>query len=96
MLIMDDVQEFAGKTATQNTFFHIFNHLHNKQRHLILSCDCPPSELDGMEPRLLSRFKWGMTVELSSPDYELRSNVFLKKALQAGVEIPEDIVDYVA
>lgn len=96
MLIMDDVQEFAGKTATQNTFFHIFNHLHNKQRHLILSCDCPPSELDGMEPRLLSRFKWGMTVELSSPDYELRRNVFLKKALQAGVEIPEDIVDYVA
>ncbi|UKI24979.1 MAG: DnaA/Hda family protein [Bacteroidales bacterium] len=79
MLIMDDVQEFAGKTATQNTFFHIFNHLHNKQRHLILSCDCPPSELDGMEPRLLSRFKWGMTVELSSPDYELRRNVFLKK-----------------
>lgn len=96
MLIMDDVQELAGKTATQNTFFHIFNHLHNKQRHLILSCDCPPSELDGMEPRLLSRFKWGMTVELSSPDFELRRNVFLKKALQAGVVIPEEIVDYVA
>lgn len=96
MLIMDDVQEFAGKTATQNTFFHIFNHLHNKQRHLILSCDCPPSELDGMEPRLLSRFKWGMTVELSSPDFELRRSVFLRKALQAGVRIPEEIVDFVA
>lgn len=96
MLIMDDVQEFAGKTATQNTFFHIFNHLHNKQRHLILSCDCPPADLDGMEPRLLSRFKWGMTVELSSPDFELRYRVLKKKALQAGVEMPEDIVRFVA
>ena len=96
ILIVDDIQEWMTAIKTQDTFFHIFNHLHNKQRHLILSCDCPPSELDGMEPRLLSRFKWGMTVELSSPDYELRRNVFLKKALQAGVEIPEDIVDYVA
>ena len=96
MLIVDDVQEFAGKTATQNTFFHIFNHLHNKQRHLILSCDCPPSELDGMEPRLLSRFKWGMIVELESPDYDLRRAVLLRKAMQAGVKIPDDILDFVA
>ena len=96
MLIVDDVQEFAGKTATQNTFFHIFNHLHNKQRHLILSCDCPPSELDGMEPRLLSRFTWGMIVELESPDYDLRRAVLLRKAMQAGVKIPDDILDFVA
>ena len=96
MLIVDDVQEFAGKTATQNTFFHIFNHLHNKQRHLILSCDCPPSELDGMEPRVLSRFKWGMIVELESPDYDLRRAVLLRKAMQAGVKIPDDILDFVA
>lgn len=96
MLIVDDVQEFAGKTATQNTFFHIFNHLHNKQRHLILSCDCPPSELDGMEPRLLSRFKWGMIVELESPDYDLRRAVLLRKAMQAGVKIPDEILDFVA
>lgn len=96
MLIIDDVQEFAGKTATQNTFFHIFNYLHNKQKHLILSCDCPPSELDGMEPRLLSRFKWGMTVELSHPDYELRKNVFIRKAEEASVNIPMDIIEFVA
>lgn len=96
MLIIDDVQEFAGKVGTQNTFFHIFNHLHNNQKHLILSCDCPPAELDGMEPRLLSRFKWGMTVELASPDYELRRNVFSRKAVQAGVDVPEEIVDFVA
>ena len=96
MLIMDDVQEFAGKTATQNTFFHIFNHLHNNQRHLILSCDCPPADLDGMEPRLLSRFKWGMTVELSKPDFELRCRVFRKKAQQAGVEVSDEIVNFVA
>ena len=96
MLIIDDVQEFAGKTATQNTFFHIFNYLHNKQKHLILSCDCPPSELDGMEPRLLSRFKWGMTVELARPDYELRKNVFLMKAAEACVEIPMEIIEFIA
>lgn len=96
MLIIDDVQELSGKTATQNTFFHIFNHLHNKQKHLILSSDCPPSELDGMEPRLLSRFKWGMTVELSSPDYDLRKNVLLRKSMQAGVEMPEEVVDFIA
>lgn len=96
MLIIDDVQEFAGKTATQNTFFHIFNYLHNKQKHLILSCDCPPSELDGMEPRLLSRFKWGMTVELARPDYELRKSVFLMKAAEASVDIPMEITEFVA
>lgn len=96
MLIVDDVQDLAGKTATQNTFFHIFNHLHNKQHHLILSSDCPPAELDGMEPRLLSRFKWGMTVELSKPDYDLRRMVLLQKAQQAGVKLPDDIVNYVA
>ena len=96
MLIIDDVQEFAGKTGTQNTFFHIFNYLHNNQKHLILSCDCPPSELDGMEPRLLSRFKWGMTVELGRPDYQLRRDVFLLKANEASVSVPEDIVNYIA
>ena len=96
MLIIDDVQEFAGKTATQNTFFHIFNYLHNRQKHLILSCDCPPSELDGMEPRLLSRFKWGMTVELARPDYELRKNVFMRKAADASVTVPMDIVEFIA
>lgn len=96
MLIIDDVQEFAGKTGTQNTFFHIFNHLHNKQKHLILSCDCPPAELDGMEPRLLSRFKWGMTVELARPDFELRKSVFMKKAAEAGVVVPEDVTNFVA
>ncbi len=96
MLIIDDVQEFAGKRGTQNTFFHIFNYLHNKQKHLILSCDCPPSELDGMEPRLLSRFKWGMTVQLEKPDYELRKTVFMRKAEEASVTIPMDIIEYVA
>ena len=63
VLLLDDIQFFAGnKPGTQNTFFHIFNHLHQHQRQLIMSCDCRPSDLDGMEPRLISRFKWGMTV----------------------------------
>ena len=69
VLLLDDVQDFAGKPGTQNTFFHIFNHLHQNGKQLIMSSDCRPSDLDGMEPRLISRFKWGMTVELSKPDY---------------------------
>ena len=63
VLIIDDIQELAGKHGTQNTFYHIFNQLHNQGKQLIMSSDCRPSDLDGMVPRLISRFKWGMTVE---------------------------------
>lgn len=96
VLILDDVQEFAGKQGTQNTFFHIFNHLHQYQKQLILSSDCRPSEMDGMIPRLISRFKWGMTVELEKPDYQLRRSVLEQKAHQDGLTIPEDVLDYIA
>ena len=84
VLLLDDIQEFAGKPGTQNTFFHIFNHLHQHQRQLVMSSDCRPSELDGMVPRLISRFKWGMTVELEKPDYELRRKFLAMKAAQDG------------
>ena len=73
VLLMDDIQEFAGKTQTQNTFFHIFNHLHQSNKQLVLTCDRPPVELVGMVSRLLTRFKWGLTAEVERPDYELRS-----------------------
>ena len=73
--MLDDVQELAGKTGTQNTFFHIFNHLHSHHKVLIMTSDCRPSDMDGMEPRLISRFKSGMTVELEKPDFELRRKV---------------------
>lgn len=96
VLIMDDIQEFAGKEKTQNTFYHIFNHLHMHQKQLILSSDCPPVDLDGFVPRLMSRFKWGVTAELFQPDYVLRRKVLEKKAKEDGLEIPDDVLDYIA
>ena len=96
VLLLDDIQEFAGKPGTQNTFFHIFNHLHQHQRQLIMSSDCRPSDLDGMVPRLISRFKWGMTVELEKPDYELRRKFLAMKSVQDGLNIDDDVLDFIA
>ena len=96
VLLLDDIQEFVGKTATQNTFFHIFNHLHQHQRQLVMSSDCRPSELDAMVPRLISRFKWGMTVELEKPDFELRRQFLAMKAAQDGLNISGEVLDFIA
>ena len=96
VLLLDDIQEFAGKPGTQNTFFHIFNHLHQHQRQLIMSSDCRPSELDGMVPRLISRFKWGMTVELEKPDFELRRKFLAMKSAQDGLNIDDEVLDFIA
>ncbi|MBQ7690807.1 MAG: chromosomal replication initiator protein DnaA [Muribaculaceae bacterium] len=96
VLIIDDIQDFAGKPATQNTFFHIFNHLHQNSKQLIMSCDTRPCELDGLEPRLISRFKWGMTVELAKPDYDLRREVLSLKAAQDGLTLSEQVLDLIA
>lgn len=95
-LIIDDVQDLAGKPETQNTFFHIFNQLHQNNRQIIMSSDCPPSEMDGFEARLLSRFKWGVSAELYKPEYELRRNILIKKAEQDGLDLPSDVIEYVA
>lgn len=95
-LIVDDIQDLAGKGETQNTFFHIFNQLQLNNRQIIMSSDCAPSQMDGFESRLLGRFKWGMTTELFKPDAELRRNVLLKKAQQDGIEISEEIINYIA
>ncbi|MBR5030712.1 MAG: chromosomal replication initiator protein DnaA [Muribaculaceae bacterium] len=96
VLLLDDIQFLAGKPKTQNTFFHIFNYLHQHQRQLVMSSDCRPSELDGMEPRLLSRFKWGMTVELEKPDYELRRQFLEMRAAQDGLKISSEVLDFIA
>ena len=96
VLLLDDIQFLIGKPKTQNTFFHIFNHLHQHQRQLVMSSDCRPSDLDGMEPRLISRFKWGMTVELEKPDLELRRNFLAMKAAQDGLNIDGAVLDFIA
>ncbi|WP_372776018.1 chromosomal replication initiator protein DnaA [Mangrovibacterium sp.] len=96
VLILDDVQEFAGKEKTQETFFHIFNHLHQSGKQLILTSDKPPIELKGMEQRLLSRFKWGLTAELSVPDFETRMEILKRKTYKDGIEINDEVLEYIA
>ncbi|MCH7657519.1 MAG: chromosomal replication initiator protein DnaA [Bacteroidetes bacterium] len=96
LLILDDVHEFAGKTKTQDTFFHIFNHLHQSGKQLILTSDKPPVELQGLEQRLLSRFKWGLSADLQSPDFETRIAILNKKAYNDGIELDGEVLEYVA
>ncbi len=96
VLILDDVQEFAGKEKTQDTFFHIFNHLHQSGKQLILTCDKPPVELQGMEQRLLSRFKWGLLADLQRPDYGTRLAILKNKAYNDGIELPVEVFEYLA
>jgi chromosomal replication initiator protein len=96
VLIIDDIQEFAGKTQTQNTFFNIFNHLHQSRKQLILTCDRSPALIQGMEQRLLTRFKWGLTAELEKPDFELRKAILQHKIYKDGLDISEEVVDFIA
>lgn len=95
-LIIDDIQDFIGKESTQKTFYHIFNHLRQNNRQLIMSSDCSPSQMEGMQDRLLSRFKWGMTAQLERPDIELRRDVLFQKSLRDGVKLPKDVMDFIA
>ncbi|MCK5068706.1 MAG: chromosomal replication initiator protein DnaA [Bacteroidales bacterium] len=96
VLIIDDVHEFAGKEKTQDTFFHIFNHLHQSGKQLILTSDKPPVELQGMESRLLSRFKWGLSADLQAPDFETRMAILKKKTYNDGIELPDEVLEYIS
>ncbi len=96
VLIMDDVQFLAGKEKTQDVFFHIFNHLHQNGKQLVLTSDKAPVEMQGMEQRLLSRFKWGLAADLSSPELETRIAILRKKVYQDGIELPEEVLEYLA
>ncbi len=96
VLIMDDVQFFANKERTQDIFFHIFNHLHQSGKQLILTSDRPPRDLEGMEERLLSRFKWGLSADLGTPDFETRIAILEKKMYNDGIELPREVVEFVA
>lgn len=96
LLIIDDVHEFAGKEKTQDVFFHIFNHLHQSGKQLVLTSDKPPVELQGLEQRLLSRFKWGLSADLQSPDFETRVAILKQKAYLDGINMNVDVMEYVA
>ncbi|WP_066225317.1 chromosomal replication initiator protein DnaA [Formosa haliotis] len=96
VLIIDDVQFLSGKTGTQDVFFHIFNHLHQNGKQVILTSDKAPVDMQDIEQRLLSRFKWGLSAELQSPDFETRVSILNNKLYRDGVEMPEEIIEYVA
>ena len=96
VLIIDDVQEFIGKDKTQNTFFHIFNHLHMLNKQLVLTSDKPPVELQGMEKRLFTRLKWGLIAELEHPDLDLRRKILKNKITHDGLNVPEDVFNFIA
>ncbi len=96
VLIIDDIQFLAGKERTQDVFFHIFNHLHQNNKQIILTSDKPPVDLQGMEQRLLSRFKWGLSADLQIPDLETRIAILKKKMYVDGIELPNEITEYVA
>ncbi|MFN8406058.1 MAG: chromosomal replication initiator protein DnaA [Sphingobacteriaceae bacterium] len=96
VLIMDDVHNFAGKEKTQDIFFHIFNHLHQSGKQLIITSDRPPKDLTGLEERLLSRFKWGLSADLQIPDLETRMAILQKKVYADGIDLSGDVLEYVA
>jgi len=96
-LILDDVQFLANKGKTQEMFFHIFNHLHQSGKQIVMTSDRPPKDLQGLEDRLLNRFKWGLTADVQSPDFETRVAIIRNKMEQDGIDIPPPhVVDYLA
>ena len=96
VIIMDDVHNFAGKEKTQDIFFHIFNHLHQSGKQIIITSDKAPKDLSGLEERLLSRFKWGLSADLQIPELETRIAILKKKMYADGIELPAEVVEYVA
>jgi chromosomal replication initiator protein len=96
MLIMDDIHSLSNKLKTQDVFFHIFNHLHQRGNQLIITSDKPPVEFQGIEPRLLSRFKWGLAADLQQPDLETRIAIIEKKLYNNGSTMPQDVIEHLA
>ena len=96
VLIIDDVQFLCGKEKTQDIFFHIFNHLHQNKKQIILTSDKAPVDIIGMEQRLLSRFKWGLSADLQSPGLETRLAILKKKIKNDGITIPYEVIEYIA
>ena len=95
-LIMDDIQFISGKEKTQDVFFHLFNNLHQKGKQIIITSDKAPIEMKNIEPRLLSRFKWGLAADLQVPDLETRVAILHNKTYSDGAELPENVIEHIA
>ena len=96
VLIIDDIQFLAGKTGTQEVFFQIFNYLHQNNKQIVITSDKFPSDLQNIETRLLSRFKWGLTADLQIPDAATRTAIIREKLYNNGITLPDDVVNYLA
>src|SRR6516165_2214102 len=96
VLLIDDIQFLAGKERIQEEFFHTFNALHEAHKQIVLTCDRPASEIQNLEQRLVSRFEWGLVTDLQPPDVEMRLAILNKKAQLMGVELPEEIMNFLA
>ena len=96
MLVIDDIHFLAGRDRTQEEFFHTFNTLYQQHKQIILSADCPPSEIPELEERLVSRFNWGLVARIERPCYETRVAILQKKSKMRGLALPDDVVCYVA
>ena len=96
VLLIDDVQFIIGKESTQEEFFHTFNTLHSARKQIILSSDRPPKDMDILEERIRSRFEWGLTADIQSPDYETRMAILRKKQEMDGYDVGNDVIEYIA
>jgi chromosomal replication initiator protein len=96
VLILDDVHNFNRAEKTQDAFFAIFNHLHQSGKQLVLTSDKPPKDLEGLQERLLSRFRWGLSADLQIPDYDTRIEILESKMKADGLEFPQEVVKYIA
>ena len=96
MILVDDIQFISGKVACQEEFFHTFNALHEEKKQIVLSSDLPPSEMKTLEQRLVTRFQWGLTVDIQPPDIELRVAILKNKAQSLGIDIPNNVLMFLA
>ncbi|MFZ5364278.1 MAG: chromosomal replication initiator protein DnaA, partial [Patescibacteria group bacterium] len=96
LLLIDDVQFMAAKDGTQQEFFHTFNDLHQADKQIVMTSDRPPKAIPALEQRLISRFEWGMIADISQPDYETRTAILKAKCAEKGLNLEQNIVDYIS
>jgi chromosomal replication initiator protein len=96
MLLIDDIHFIGGKGQTEESFFHTFNELHNTNRQIVITSDCPPRSMPLLEERLRSRFEWGLIVDIQPPDYNTRVAILESKAQQKGMVVSQEVVEYIA